>query len=254
MEIVRKPFQGVLNIIKFNWPYFVLSGLSMVGLFLLSHLLPEYLRYCVFGLILGILFTTLFSLLVSYYIYDLSPLYRLDWLDSILESSPRCIVNIHAGLDETSGIICKKFPNAEFWLFDFYDPFKHPEASIKRARKMFPSNPGTKSISTLEVPLNDQRADLTLVILSAHEIRDREERVIFFKELKRITDLHGKIIIVEHLRDVWNFIAYNIGFLHFQPRASWTEAFSKAGLKIREEKKITAFITVFTLEHYDSSL
>lgn len=51
-----------------------------------------------------ILITTSVSLLVSYYVYDLSDLYKLNWLHELVANLKRDlkIVNIHAGFDETS--------------------------------------------------------------------------------------------------------------------------------------------------------
>ena len=59
------------------------------------------------------------SLLVSWYVYDLSNLYKLSWLFPNNDNIK--IVNIHAGFDETSVLLSAKFPNAELIVFDFYD-------------------------------------------------------------------------------------------------------------------------------------
>jgi hypothetical protein len=61
----------------------------------------------------------------------------------------------------------------------------------------------------------------------------------------RILKPDGQIIIVEHLRDRANFLAYNIGFFHFHSRSIWLRAFSSAGLSLRQELKITPFVTAF---------
>jgi hypothetical protein len=83
--------------------------------------------------------------------------------------------------------------------------------------------------------------------LSAHEIRDEQERVVFFKELGRIVKASGRIIVTEHLRDIPNFLAYNIGFLHFHSKTSWLNTFKESGLRIEKEIKNTTFISTFIL-------
>ena len=88
------------------------------------------------------------------------------------------------------------------------------------------------------------------MLFRSHEIRNDNERVVFFNELSRILKPEGQILVTEHLRDYSNFLAYNIGFLHFLSKSSWNKTFSKANLKIKNEQKITPFITVFTLEKY----
>jgi SAM-dependent methyltransferase len=194
------------------------------------------------------------SLLVSFYIYDLSGLYRLTWLDEKVlvgdgpgGMSAGLIVNIHAGFDETSHLLVKKYPGCELKVFDFYDPDKHTEVSIARARKAYPSFPGTVRIGTDALPLGRGVADTVFLVFAAHEIRADEERVSFFQELGRVLKDSGRIIIVEHLRDLPNFLAYNIGFFHFLPVSAWTRTFGQAGLRVCNKKKVTPFITTYTL-------
>jgi SAM-dependent methyltransferase len=247
METMRKPFQGISNIIRFNWHFYMLS----IGLILFILLLNNYLEkhYQIYGIIVCflIVFTTIISLLISYFVYDLSDLYTLNWLDKIDVSEAQKIVNINAGFDETSALIKAKFPRNELIVFDFYDPQKHTEISIKRARKTYPPYPETKSIMTSKLPLENNSIDLILLTLAAHEIRDETERILFFKTLNSVLKSSGKIVITEHLRDFPNFLTYNIGFFHFFSKKLWLNTFKAAGLNIVEEMKITPFISVFIL-------
>ena len=71
---------------------------------------------------------------------------------------------------------------------------------------------------------------------------------MFFKELNRITKNDGQIVVVEHLQDVANFLAYNIGFFHFHTKATWLKTLYAAGLRVQKEIKITPFITTFILQ------
>src|SRR5439155_13733602 len=118
----------------------------------------------------------------------------------------------------------------EMIVFDFYDPAKHTEASIRRARKAFPPFPGTLSISTGHIPLENCSAGKIFAILSAHEIRNAEERNAFFCELNRMLSASGRIVVVEHLRDSANYLAYNIGAFHFHSRSAWQSTFQAARL------------------------
>jgi SAM-dependent methyltransferase len=190
---------------------------------------------------------TLISLIVSYYVYDLSDLYKLNWIDVLPTRGNIYILNIHAGFDETSASIKNKLPVSDLQVFDFYDIEKHTEVSIKRARKAYPSYPNTKQITSSTIPLNENVADLIFVTLSAHEIRDQRERSAFFADLTRVLKPSGNIIVTEHLRDIANFAAYNIGFFHFLPRKAWLNNFKTANLNIIKETKTTPFITTFIL-------
>ena len=190
---------------------------------------------------------SLISLIVSFYIYDLSDLYKFNWLDTLTTKGYLNILNIHAGFDETSALIKNKFPASYLQVFDFYDSMRHTEVSIKRARKAYPPYPNTKQINTSHIPLDENFADLIFVTLSAHEIRDEKERNAFFADMSRVLKPSGNIIVTEHMRDIRNFAAYNIGFFHFMPRRAWLNNFKAANLNISNEKQITPFITTFIL-------
>lgn len=252
MDALRKPFQGIGNILRFNRHLYLMSVGLIFFLFLISHILSDPYLTLVYVLQNLIVVTTLISLVVSFYIYDLSGLYKFDWMNELSIVSGTRIININAGFDETSALLSLKFPSADLTVYDFYNPLKHTEVSIKRARKAYLPFEGTLTISTQLLPLPDHYADYIFLIFSAHEIRDENERNVFFNELKRIIKPDGKIVLLEHLRDVTNFFAYNIGFFHFLPKSSWYDTFKHAELKVIKEAKLTPFINRFTLEKHGS--
>jgi len=239
METVRKPFQGVRNIIRFNWHFYV-GALAAVLFFLLFVFIffKAYLLYTYLFISLTLL-SVLITLLVSWYVYDFSGLYRLQWLQENNFNTNKTIVNINAGFDETSELFKEKLAPYKMYIFDFYNAEKHTEVSIKRARKAYPPYPNTKSVETQHLPLPNTSVDYIFNILSAHEIRDTEERIAFFKELARILAPQGKIVVVEHLRDTANFLAYNIGFFHFHAKSTWLHTFLSANLSLEKEIKNT---------------
>ncbi len=250
MERMRKPFQGVGNIIRFNWHFYLLSLLLVTGYLLFKSLLPPAVAKPAGWMCWVAIAMILLSLLTSWYVYDFSGLYQLQWLVIPEGEAHKTILNIHAGFDETSGLIRARFPDHALFVFDFYDPKKHTELSVRRARKAYGPYPGTLPVSTSRLPLPDRSMGTVLVILSAHEIRDRAERTAFFVELSRVLKPGGQIIVVEHLRNPANFLAYNIGFFHFYSRHSWAGIFELAGLKLTREGSITPLIRIFTLSNY----
>jgi hypothetical protein len=245
---MRKPFQGVWNIVRFNWQFYVLAIASTVVLVLLRNNFNEALRATSDFLVIVIIGPTLTSLVVSYYIYDFSNLYKLSWLDNLLIRGNGKIVNINAGFDETSNLLKSKFANSELVVFDFYDPAKHTEVSIKRARKAYPPFPNTQRVKTNHLPLQDNSTEKVFAILSAHEIRNDDERNSFFRELRRALTATGQIIVTEHLRDTANLLAYNIGFFHFHSKTTWLNTFRNAGLRVTSQIKNTPFVTTFILD------
>ena len=246
METMRKPFQGVLNIIRFNWHFYVIA-LSVVSLLFLfanqgNHSFQIVLYIAAF-FILTAIFT---SLLASFYIYDISGIYNLDWIKK--NNTEKLIININAGFDETSVLLNAKFNTAELVALDFYNPKKHTEISIKRARKAYPPFPNTKQIETSNLKLDDNSADKIFVVFSAHEIRNDLEKIVFFKELNRVIKPLGEIYITEHLRDFPNFLVYTLGFFHFYPKNSWLNLFKKTNFTMQEELKLNPFVSTFILK------
>ncbi|UAY51984.1 class I SAM-dependent methyltransferase [Ferruginibacter albus] len=248
MDTVRKPFQGVINIIRFNWHFYLISVLLLTIGFVIANNLVDPFKHLLFIALFLVLLWTIVSLLVSFYIYDLSGLYKLNWLNNLPLNSNDIILNIHAGFDETSLLLKHKFSNSDLIVLDFYNPELHTEISIKRARKAYPSYPGTKKTTTQTLNFPDNYADKIFLIFSAHEIRNEEERIDFFKELNRIVKPSGSIVVTEHLRNIENFLAYNIGFFHFYSKASWLKLFCKADLKKAREIKLNPFIITFILQ------
>lgn len=243
---LKQPLRGTVNIMRFNWPlYALVFGLTITTI-AAAYVLPSLKYIC---LISGsfIFLSTLVSLLTSWYVYDYSPLYTLPWIQQFRNTYNEVIVNITAGFDETSETIKTTLPHQYFYIFDFYDPAKHTEASIKRARKLYPAPVDTQTIQTHSIPLRDNSADKVFIIFSAHEIREEAERIRFFKELKRILKPGGQIFLTEHLRNIPNFLAYNIGYLHFYPKSVWQYTIKKAGLLTIQQQKTTPFITTFTI-------
>ena len=80
MQQLRKPLEGVGNIVRFNWHFYALAAGAALWLLALSWHGTGPVRLgavVALGLVGG---TTAVSLLVSYYIYDCSALYSLNWL------------------------------------------------------------------------------------------------------------------------------------------------------------------------------
>ncbi len=250
MEKLRKPFQGVKNIVRFNWHFYALILGWFILSFLLLRLFPDVSFLRIFLLILNTIISIVvsISLLVSAYVYDFTGLYEFKFLNDLRISPDSKVANINAGFDETSEIIKVKFSLEKIEIMDFYDEEKHTEVSIKRARKLYPNSPETIKISTEKIPFQNDYFDFVFLIFAAHEIRNDEERIRFFKEIKRVSKTNSTIIVIEHLRDFPNFLAYNIGFLHFLSLNNWKNTFEKSHHKIEKHQKPNPFVNVFYLK------
>ncbi len=253
MERVRGPLQGVLNILRFNWHFFAAAAAVAAALAAASPWLGvpgRALALAAAGLVAA---TTVVSLAVSCYVYDLSGLYRLEWLDrtGVAARPGARMANVHAGFDETTPLLRARFPSATWTVMDFYHPSRHTEISIRRARRAHPPAPDDLRVDTGALPLADRSLDGVFLILAAHEVRDRGERRRFFAELARVLAPGGRLVVVEHLRDWRNFLAYTAGAFHFHGRAAWLEAFDQKGLRLATTFRPNLFLTCFVAEKHE---
>jgi hypothetical protein len=104
MQPVRKKFEGVYNLIRFNWHYYVILFLALVIIFFTGYFIEKYRLFATI-FIVTILLISFFPIVATYYIYDRSPLYKFTWFRDNVGYRPARIVNIHAGFDMTSRLI-----------------------------------------------------------------------------------------------------------------------------------------------------
>ena len=59
------------------------------------------------------------------------------------------------------------------------------------------------------------------------------------------------MVLVEHLRDWVNAVAFGPGFWHFHSETTWRHDLREAGLRVEAERKVTPFVRCFTLGKTD---
>lgn len=246
-------FSGVLKILRFNIQFYVFSliGLLLIACVLVSALLPLWLeRLMVLGAVV-MAFWTLSSLLVSWYVYDFAGVTRWAWLRTQYREHPRTWVNIHAGLDESTTALKSLFPASKGSVVDIYDPVEMTEPSIARARRMYPATEPFMIGTFDHLPFSTGNQDEVFLLFAAHEVRAPERRSQLLRESSRILKQGGQVLLVEHLRDWPNFLAFGPGILHFHSEHTWRKNIQQAGLKIERENTITPFVHCFFLRKVD---
>lgn len=246
MEVKRRNFQGVLNILSFNRHFYVFGFLAL-ALIIGSKYFSNWSDILFWVVIASFIYGLVMPLIVSAYVYDFSGFYNFDWLKkmNLEDSKDKFNLNINAGFDETSFIIESILPQSHLQVYDFYDADQHTEAAIVRARKVSLVYPNTQQINSNKIPLANDSVDNIFLLSAIHEIRKHSEKVQFLKECRRVCKPNGKVIMVEHLRDFPNFVAFTIGFTHFFSKGIWQRAFSEAGFESFNEKKFTPFMSIF---------
>jgi SAM-dependent methyltransferase len=242
-------YHGMLQILHYNWPMYLQAGAASLAVILAIVLLPvprPLAALALVGVAAGLLWSVS-SLAVSHWVYDRSPLGRWDWLAGLFPEPPRRWTSVHAGLDETFGALRRVFPDGNGTVLDIYDAAEMTEPSIVRARKLS-LDASAAAADFRSLPLDTASQDAVFLIFAAHELRRPESRLRFFQEVARVLASGGRAVLVEHLRDGQNFLAFGPGFLHFLPRREWLRLAAAAGLPVRKDFRITPFVAVFVLE------
>jgi SAM-dependent methyltransferase len=242
-------FTGVVKIIRFNLRFYVGSALGLTGVLLLltSHRVSPWLKAAALIGALATLFWTVSSILVSWYVYDHVGVTRWDWMKAYLPFVPLRWVNIHAGLDEATNCLQRLFPGTVGVVVDIYDSEKMTEPSIARARRMYPAREPFQIGQADALPLPNMDQDAVFLLFAAHEVRAADGRTQLLRETGRVLKAGGHVVLVEHLRDFANFLAFGPGFLHFHSASSWLRSLQEAGLEVEKRARITPFVHCFIL-------
>lgn len=245
----RGKWQGMFTIVRLNWPFYVAATLTLVGSLAFFALVPGlWVQMTCALLVAGCLWFLVGSLAVSHLVYDRSDLYRWHWIQRALAGiRPERIVFCHAGFDESS-VSLRQYLQAEQWAtLDHFDAARMTEPSIRRARRLFPPTKATRTAPFDQWPLEASSVNVIFGLLAIHEFRHESERTAWFSEARRCLDTGGRIVLVEHTRDLANFVAFGPGFLHFHSPASWRRCWTRAGFILHDEFRVTPWLRVWTL-------
>jgi hypothetical protein len=245
----RKSWSGVASIARFNWPYYATAlGVTLSAAITITAVDHIWIKLAALCALLGSGYFLLVSLGVSYLVYDCSDLYRWHWLAKLqVPKSMDAAICCYTGFDDCSESLREKLQPQSWFVLDHYDTKTMTEASIQRARHLHPPAPHAISCNFDHWPSHVPRAQIIIGMLAIHELRNAQQRIDWFMQAKQKLTPDGSIVIIEHTRNLANFIAFGPGFLHFHSRATWQHSWTSAGLSCCKEFSITPWIRVFQL-------
>jgi len=231
-----------IDVIWFNWPTYLGAILVIVvGIAVLaSPGVPAPLRVPV---AIGIALTAwwlLASSLVSWWVYEGSGVTRWRWLGSVVTSPPSSWLNVTTGFDDTSEPLAVVFPDGGGTSIDVFDPHARHDGPALRARRTRPPR-GLTAAPGGPLPAAAGSFDAVFLLMAAHEIRDGGNRRALLAETARVLRPTGRVVLVEHLRNLVNAIVFGPGVPHFLGRATWLADASAAGLRLVEDRSLTPF-------------
>ncbi|WP_417387143.1 class I SAM-dependent methyltransferase [Gimesia sp.] len=243
-------FDRAFSLARYNWPLYLTCFLGVALGFIIwkTQLVPPPIRYL--GLLAAVVATwyTIASFVAFHVMFDHSDFLSGEWLTRCVEQSPNTCVQLSVCVEETTLPISKVFASADYIELDLFDESVMTEPAIARAKQKAGDSPSIVA-KPEALPLTDHTSELTVVTLAAHEVRDPSQREALFQELSRITAPGGRLIIVEHIRNLPAAAVFGPGLFHFYPRTTWTTLAQKTKLRIESEFDITPFFHVFVLRH-----
>jgi len=238
---------GARRIFFYNWPIYVGTWLGALTLGALATRFPVSWAWVGEAAAFAAVAWSLASLAVSHYIYDRSELVAGGWVAPMLPGAVQTWIAIHAGLD---GEIdwATAMPGTCAARLDIYDAGQMNAGSIRRARRRTPAGQAATPASLSAFPIASAACDAVVVAFTAHEIRDLGARERFFGEVARVLRPGGRMLLVEHVRDFFNFAAFGPGFLHFLARGEWLRLAGVARLAVAAERRVTPWVVALALE------
>ena len=242
-------FAQARRVASLSWPLYVTAAGALIVATAVSLLTTsQAIRWSCALVALGTVWLAGASFWAFHVMFDKSGLLSGAWLRNVA-AAPARWVQITTGLEQTSVPLESLFPAAEGQVIDVYDPSMTTEPALTRARR------GRGAIGRSEqlAAVTSDWADLVVIMLAAHEIRDPQGREQLFKEAARVVSANGRVVVVEHIRDLINTIVFGPGVFHFFPRSTWLQLAHSAGFDVEREFPITPFVRVFCLHRSRTS-
>jgi SAM-dependent methyltransferase len=242
----RRPTRA-RDVIWFNWPVFAAAAAAVAaGIVVLAVFSPPLVvsLLVAVGIAVGAVWLVA-ATSAAWWVFEGSQLTRWWWLPGVLADPSAPWVNITTGFDDTTPSLARLLPFASGAAIDLFDESVAHDRSILRARASRPPVPSAFRVRAGPLPLETASAGAAFLLMAAHEIRDPDRRDALFHELARVLTADGRLVLVEHLRNAPNAIAFGPGVFHFFPRSAWLEAATRAGLRLVEERRMTPLVSAF---------
>jgi len=248
MMSLTSKFSGVGEIVRYNWTQY-LAGICIVALLAglaraaeSAGLAPWYVMPLAAGAALA-LWWLLSSLVASWWVYDLAGIRPYNWLRQMIKHQGGRWAYVHTGLDECGYKMRAAHGAGPGLILDTFDAATMTEASVRRARRVTADERRPDAKCRWDAwPNNDGQFDTIYFIFSAHELRRAIDRENLFKEAARSLAPSGQLVLVEHVRDWCNFLAYGPGFMHFWPEKEWDRLAVEAGLMVSHGGRKAGFV------------
>jgi SAM-dependent methyltransferase len=182
------------------------------------------------------------AVLTTWWVFGASARHRWDWVEDAAGRANRWL-NLTTGFDDSTPTLRQRL-GGEGRALDVFDPMKDHEPALQRARDRFPPAGRPVAATLLDDAIEAASADAVLMLMSAHEAHG-PDRVELFRSAARALTPDGRLVVVEHLRDLANSLAFGPGAWHFSTRTEWLAVAEAAGLALTIETRLSPFVAGF---------
>ncbi|MDQ3127780.1 MAG: YndJ family protein [Chloroflexota bacterium] len=233
------------DVISFNRSSFV-AGPAIGVVAILSSVsignLPDALRIGVGLAGLGALVATSAAVLVTWRVFGPEAPERWAWIRSVGTDSARWL-NLTTGFDDSTATLRATLPGRGSAI-DVFDSSRTHAAALRLARAAFPPASESVPVAGLPAVVDSASVDTVFLLMSAHETHDQERRSLFAATRSALAP-GGRLVLVEHLRDRANVLAFGPGAWHFSDRDDWLRSADSAGLELLDERGLGPWVRGF---------
>jgi SAM-dependent methyltransferase len=231
------------DVIGFNAAPFLLGpvgGLVAMAVALTS--LPLVVRViAVLAGVLAILWTFA-AVATTWWVFGARAERRWAWVEATA-GRPRRWLNLTTGFDDSTATLRRRL-DADGRAVDVFDPTIDHEPALRRARRRYPVGSVSVAPSALEAAIETGVFDTVFLLMAAHETHGAQRQALF-RVAARTLRPEGRLVLVEHLRDIANLVAFGPGAMHFATRADWLAVAAESRLTLVEETRLTPFVAGF---------
>ena len=241
-------FQGTTRHIAAQWPGYLIryGGLVLALIMIGAGLVLGWQLLLALGLVLLIAGLLLLwaALWTAHKLYDSGGVQTTEVLfDMSQTQATDPVACIDLGLRQPAITLSRHLTTGQITVIDVYNPQLAGSASLARARQQAPPartdprliwNQG--SINLFPMPDNSVTAVFLPQILS--EFSQHGDRQALLREVKRILDPNGRLLLAEQSASWLNWLRLGPGTSKLQPAHYWRDLLLEAGFELRRQEDL----------------
>jgi hypothetical protein len=164
---------------------------------------------------------------------------RWAWIAHVAAGSNRWL-NLTTGFDDSTERLRTTVPGAGTAL-DVFDPDRSHDPALRTARAAFPPRGVAVPVGALSTAVELGPVDVVFLLMSAHETHGAE-RIGLLSAARQALAPGGRVVLVEHLRDRANILAFGPGAWHFSRRDDWLRSAAAANLELVDKVRLSPLV------------